>query len=528
MLLRDSLRLSPVAVLVALGVTAAACAPSSDTDADTSSLNDTAAVQKRYIVKFKGTGVRAARSTVIAAGGRVALELTGHDAVAAYLPVSAVGSLKRDATVEYIEEDAIRTTSAETVPYGIDKVQARDVWDKDRDGVADPSANTGGVKVCIIDSGLDVKHADFAGMTIEGDNDPEGSGSWNIDGCGHGTHVAGTVAAANNGTGVVGVAPGASLHIVKLFGGDSPDSGCYWTYSSTLVAALDRCVAAGAKVVSMSLGGSYSTTTEETAFANAYSKGLLSIAAAGNGGSTAVSYPAGYPSVVSVAAIDEAEQVATFSQKNADVELAAPGVGVLSSVPAGMGEAVTTLVINGKTYASRAMQGSPTATVSGSLVDCGIADSACAAAAGGKVCLIQRGTVTFAQKVNNCAAGGGSAAIIYNNVAGSLSGTVGEGTTIPSVSISMEDGAAIKQTSLTSVASVGFAASEHAHYDGTSMATPHVSGVAALVWAAHPEWTNADVREALSATAKDLGTPGRDTSYGFGLVQAADAIAYKR
>src|SRR5690606_34147720 len=151
-----------------------------------------------------------------------------HNAFAAYLPASATTTLAQDPTIEYIEEDPILTNNAETVPYGIDQVEARKVWDQDHDGVADPGANTGAVKVCIIDSGIHAKHPEFQGIPLSGNADLGGSGRWSQDGCGHGTHVAGTVAAANNGVGVVGVAPGASLHIVKIFGRDTPEAGCSW------------------------------------------------------------------------------------------------------------------------------------------------------------------------------------------------------------------------------------------------------------------------------------------------------------
>jgi subtilisin family serine protease len=81
-------------------------------------------------------------------------------------------------------------------------------------------------------------------------------------------------------------------------------------------------------------------------------------------------------------------------------------------------------------------------------------------------------------------------------------------------------------TSATVVSSVSFESSSWAAYDGTSMATPHVSAVAALIWSAAPAKSNADVRAALQATALDLGTAGRDTSYGYGLVQAGAALDY--
>ena len=134
-----------------------------------------------------------------------------------------------------------------------------------------------------------------------------------------------------------------SLHIVKVFDGTS----CGWAYSSSLIAAVDQCRAAGTRVINMSLGGSTASETESAAFQSAYNAGFLSNAAPGNSGNTSMSYPAACPSGVSVAALDQAEQLACFSQRNDDVELAAPGVGVLSTVPWGYSNA---LRVGGLTY----------------------------------------------------------------------------------------------------------------------------------------------------------------------------------
>mgnify|MGYP001091549797 CR=1 FL=1 len=96
---------------------------------------------------------------------------------------------------------------------------------------------------------------------------------------------------------------------------------------------------------------------------------------------------------------------------------------------------------------------------------------------------------------------------------------------IPALGIRQEEGqvgVGFLVDSAAVVASAG-AGSGYEAWDGTSMAAPHVSGVAALVWSANPAWTNVQIREALIATARDLGDPGRDIHYGYGLVQAYDA-----
>ena len=141
----------------------------------------------------------------------------------------------------------------------------------------------------------------------------------------------------------------------------------------------------------------------------------------------------------------------------------------------------------------------------------------------GKVCLVARGTIDFATKVSNCQASGGVGAVVFNNVAGGYGGTLGTTvTTIPSVTASDTEGAAMK-LQLGQSATVAVTATNYAFFDGTSMATPHVSAVAALVWSYFPACTAAQIRSTLGKSAQDLGAAGRDTKFGFGLVQARAA-----
>ena len=360
----------------------------------------------RVIVKFKEGSVNAInmKSAVAAAKGTVKHEIFGTNAMAIEVALSALKGLKNNPNVEYVEEDQKRYPFAltspstgtpyllgQSVPYGIKQVQA-DLL---------PDTNVGNRKVCIIDSGIDRAHEDLVGnaanMTGQYDS---GTGNWYTDQNSHGTHVAGTIAGVNNsGMGVVGVNSNRrlKLHIVKVFGASG------WAYSSTLSSAANQCAAAGANVISMSLGGSGSSTTESNTFASLASRGILSIAAAGNAGNTAISYPAGYSAVMMVGAVDEYKQWASFSQYNSKMEIAGPGVSVLSTVP---------LAVNGTKYA---------------------------------------------------------------------------------------------------------------YFNGTSMATPHVAGVAALVWSYYPTCTGSQIRTSLTKSALDLGPVGRDTKFGFGLVQARRA-----
>jgi serine protease len=483
----------------------------------------------RYIVKFRAQQGRGA-ADVRAAGGQVVRELPELSAVAARLPERALRALQNNPNVEYVEADQRRypmqtnppwsdaaTSGAEIKPYGIQMTQA--------DQLSDASA--GSRKVCIIDSGYYLGHEDLpsSSTNVTGDSD-SGAGNWYQDGSGHGTHVAGTIAAVGgNGLGVVGVLPNnaVKLHIVRVFGDDGT-----WAYSSDLAAAVGKCRNAGSNVISMSLGGSFSSTTERNAFDSAYSAGVLSIAAAGNAGNTATSYPAGYGSVVSVAAVDANETVADFSQKNSDVEIAAPGVSVLSTVPS---KETNTLTVGTTTYRGNHVEfAARSEGASGEKADGGLCD-ATNSAWSGRVVLCQRGTVSFYDKVRNVQSSGGVAAVIYNNVSGGFFGTLGSGntSTIPAISLSQEDGqAALAQaeTAGTVVSKVEKPASGYDYFNGTSMATPHVSAVAALVWSHNTAWTNQQIRDALNATARDKGTAGRDTSYGYGIVQAKAALDY--
>ena len=257
---------------------------------------------------------------------------------------------------------------------------------------------------------------------------------------------------------------------------------------------------------------------------------MLSVAAAGNGGNRLTSYPAGYESVVSVAAIDSNKVIAPFSQSNRDVELAAPGVAVLSTVPFIDTDTVTSG--NNTTYSGTWIKNAArTAGVTAVLTDGGLCD-ATNSGWSGQVVLCERGSISFYEKVHNVETSGGVAAVIYNNVDGGFSGTLGDGnsSSIAAIGISLADGLALKASGLgqnaTVVSVVDKPASGYEAWEGTSMATPHVSGVAALIWSFNPGWSNVQIRTALQATAQDLGSPGRDTSYGFGLVQAKAALEY--
>ena len=474
----------------------------------------------RVIVAFKpGASAALKNAAISSARGSVKQDIFGMDAMAIELPAAALQALRNNPHIAYVEDDALRYPMALTspsgppyqagqlVPYGIKLVQANLL----------PDTYAANRKVCIIDSGLDRSHEDLSGNAMTGEYDA-GTGWWYTDENSHGTHVAGTIAALNNsGVGVVGVNSNRQLklHIVKVFGANG------WAYSSSLASAAIKCGAAGANVISMSLGGGSPNTTEQNVFAALQAKGVLSVAAAGNAGNSTITYPAGYSSVMMVGALDENKNWASFSQYNSKVEISAPGVSVLSSVP-GSGASVPFLTVGTRVYSPGSMDGSPVTSATAPLADFGLGDHTTSTVYG-KVCLIARGTISFAAKVSNCQNSGGVGAVIYNNVSGGFEGTLGSTvTTIPSVTASATDGASLK-TQLGQGATVAVRRSSYAYYSGTSMATPHVSGVAALVWSYFPSCTANQIRATLGKSALDLGTAGRDTRFGYGLVQARAA-----
>jgi thermitase len=329
-------------------------------------------------------------------------------------PAAVARRLNRSSLVQYAEPNFIlRTQATPNDPlfsqlYGLHNtgqtggtsdadVDAPEGWDAAGLGAFPAS---GGAKVGIVDTGIDQTHPDLSGKTANCADSLNGilvEGTC-VDDNMHGTHVAGTISArTNNGIGVAGVAPNSSFAICKALrtaagtGLTSDVANCInWTHTR------------GSKVISMSLGGGQSTTLRN-AVVNAWeggaANGSVLVAAAGNDGDATVNYPAGYAEVVSVAATDHNDARASFSNANPDVEIAAPGVSVLSTIPGG----------------------------------------------------------------------------------------------------------------------------QYARLSGTSMATPHVSGVAGVLWQLFPGDTAAGIRSRLSAAVDDRGPAGRDSSFGFGRVNLCKA-----
>lgn len=271
----------------------------------------------------------------------MASELVGFDInlyeapiVSLKLSDDEIKALRRNPDVAAVEDDGLAyalpmqglvfegqpSVLAETVPAGVSQIKAPPAWGCSRGR---------GIKVAILDTGIDWNHPDLT-TNVKGAVSLV-PGETAMDGNGHGTHCAGTIGAAMNGQGVVGVAPEAYLYGVKVLANNG--SGQY----SWIIAGINWAIQNRMQIVSMSLGGSSAPTALQQICNAAYNSGVLLIAAAGNAGPgmDTVSFPGKYRKVVSVSAIDGSNVIASFSSRGPEVELCAPGVQVLSTVPGG-------------------------------------------------------------------------------------------------------------------------------------------------------------------------------------------------
>jgi len=211
-------------------------------------------------------------------------------------------------------------SSAQVIPWGVSRVQAPKVWDV-------TEGNT--VKVGIIDTGIDGKHPDLRG-NVKGGVNTYNSTSPFTDENGHGTHVAGTVAALNNSFGVVGVAPRVELYALKCF---SPDGTATLT---DIAQAIDWAIHHQVHVLNMSFGSREESQILHSAIKAALRAGIIMIASSGNA-SESLDYPARYPEVFAIGAIDQKDRVAKFSNYGRTLNYVAPGVDILSTWPVAPG-----------------------------------------------------------------------------------------------------------------------------------------------------------------------------------------------
>jgi len=267
-------------------------------------------------------------------GGKILYKYSIIDAIAAEIPAGKIHNIANATSVSFVDMDATVQTFAQTIPWGIDRINAPDTW----------SQSTGSdIQVAILDTGIDPKHNDLKqniefGISFDRGKISTNEKNWK-DKNGHGTHVAGTVAALNNDFGVVGAAHSTGLYAVRVL--SSSGSG----FVSDIIAAIDWAVKGpdGAngtdddpEVISMSLGTKADVNSFHQAVDNAYADGIVLVAAAGNSGdgnpnTEETLYPAAYDSVIAVGAIDINNNAPSWTNSGNYVELAAPGVSVLST-----------------------------------------------------------------------------------------------------------------------------------------------------------------------------------------------------
>lgn len=256
--------------------------------------------------------------TVEVLGGDVK-EIYSEVSVAAIeLPKEAIAQLRQNPSIESIEEDRNIRLNAQIEDWGIQKTNTPQAWN---------SGFTGkGVKIAVLDSGI-TPHEDL--VIAGGVSTVAYTSSYNDD-QGHGTHVAGILGARNNNIGVKGVAYESDLYAIKAF--DQNGSG----YVSDMIEGIDWSIANDMDIVNMSAGAQTDSAAFQAVVNRAYAAGLVLVAAAGNDGAPdgltdTVDFPARYSAVIGVGAVDSSFRRADFSSTGPDVEVAAPGVRILST-----------------------------------------------------------------------------------------------------------------------------------------------------------------------------------------------------
>lgn len=266
-------------------------------------------------------------------GGVIIKQLPLVDGLAVTLPPQAAAALLQHAGIVRIDDDlevyaldngvslagkpaptSPPPPPAQVLPWGVDRIDAELAWATTRGA---------GVKVAVIDTGIALSHTD---LRVKGGVNTINPRKSYADDNGHGTHVAGTIAALDNSIGVVGVAPLAELYAVKVL--NKQGIG----FLSDIIEGLQWSIDNGMQVVNMSLGGGGNATYEQAIRAT-YQAGLVIVAAAGNDGpaENTVSYPAKYAETIAVSATDISDTIASFSSRGPEVDLAAPGVNIYST-----------------------------------------------------------------------------------------------------------------------------------------------------------------------------------------------------
>lgn len=518
-----------------------------------------AASAERYMVAFKSHGLHQQLVTQ-----KTSLQLQSYmaakgyaltaDKIQAHLPnintsivnnltSDQVDALKKNADVLFVEKEIKRPLPfkvgifkkpilnehmfrffEQDRPWGINAINTGITWNVTSGGA--------GARVLVLDTGIDRDHPSVR-PNLENARDFVGddqSGYAYKDTVGHGTHVAGTIAGVLEKSGFSGVAP--TAHI--LAGRVCAEDGCS---NIAIAEGINWGIDQKVDVISMSLGGMWSPMAERMAVKAAYDAGITLVAASGNDGNGTVGFPAALPECIAVGAVDNKMNRAEFSQYGPELAVMAPGVDVTSSVPLGSGrEALLKVSSDGFSFSKingAAMQGSKTVLrpLMGNLVYVGLGtkDDFNAANVEGKIALIKRGELKFVEKIENAIEAKAVAAIIFNNEPGLLNGMLTEDGTEMAIGAYMIDQvtgeALLKQLNdgQTVASQVVSLVTNYASMNGTSMATPHVSGVVALMKSVNRALTPAQIKYILMNTAKKISYDSENQT-GAGVVQADMAV----
>lgn len=278
--------------------------------------------------------------------GTVIKHLPLIDGSVAIIKRKDIEKLKEDIDVEYVEIDqpvyALDFALQESVILQEDTISQKDItslseeitWAVKRVNAHNYHQITKGkgIKVAVIDSGIDATHPDLVN-NVKGGYDFINDNDYIYDDCNHGTKVAGIIAAENNNIGVLGIAPESSIYSLRVMQFSST-RGCYgWT--STMAEAVEWSIENNMDIINLSLGGSGYSYTNETAVNKAYDAGILIIAGAGNNGNKSecndnecILYPAALDNVIAVSATTANDYIASFSSRGTEVELTAPGYNI--------------------------------------------------------------------------------------------------------------------------------------------------------------------------------------------------------
>lgn len=483
------------------------------------------ATTARYLVATRsgamGENARAIVANSARHAGQPVVELGELDGFAATLTEQEVETLRASPNVRWVEPVVERHAFAggtQTTPWGLEVIHAPE---------SRAARGASEVNIVVIDSGIDLEHPDLrdayaGGINILDLDEPP------VDEASHGTHVAGIIAARDNDFGVVGVAPRARLWIARIL--DKYGRG----NSEGLVHALDWALArkretGGRWIVNLSLGAQRSSELEREAVARLTAEGMIVVAATGNSefATAPVAYPAAYPGVIAVGAVDVSLTVPQSSNRGPETDFAAPGIDVISTLPPGFAfESVVSR--SADAFVSAPLEYSSTGEVTALVVDCGFGKPGeFPSDIAGRIALIRRGgELSFGEKAANALAAGAAGSIIFNDVDApdsALTWTLGKRMDPAplAVAVSLATGEALK--SHGGVATIAVRVAAYGRNSGTSMAAPHVTGALALLWSIAPDASPEVLVNALITTAVDIDVAGFDIRSGHGVPNVYEA-----